>query len=72
MRNDARPAGEHAPESPVGGGLEPIEHERVDSRGSVKHDRQSHIVHEKAEDREPQAPDDPVMPSSDSALNTKI
>jgi hypothetical protein len=72
MRNDARPIGEDSPASPVGGHESPIESERPDSRGSHKHDRQSHIVNEEAEEREPTTPEDPVMPSSESSLNTKI
>ncbi len=71
MRNDARPVGEHAPDSPVGGDHAPLGHE-PDQRDSVTHGRQSHIVNREAEEREPQAPDDPVMPSNDSSLNTKI
>jgi hypothetical protein len=72
MRNDARPIGEHAPESPVGGDHAPMESERADSRDSLKHDRQSHIINQDAEERQPQDADDPVMPSSDSTVNTKI
>jgi hypothetical protein len=67
MRNDARPIGEASPASPVGGDQLPGEgprpardreepampSERPDSRASVKHDRQSHFVHEEAESREP-------------------
>jgi hypothetical protein len=53
MRNDARPIGEDSPASPVGGDARPIESERPDGRDSHAHDRQSHIVNEEAEDREP-------------------
>ena len=50
MRNDARPIGEDSPSSPVGGDAEPVANQEApDSRGSVKHDRQSHIVHPKTE-----------------------
>jgi hypothetical protein len=66
MRNDARPIGESA------GHQSPIEKEQHDSRDSVAHDRESHIVNREAEERQPAESDDPVMPSSDSALNTKI
>jgi hypothetical protein len=59
VRNDARPVGEHSPASPVGG-------EHTDARESVTHDRQSHVVNREAEKRQPQTPDDPVTPSSDS------
>jgi hypothetical protein len=85
MRNDARPIGEHAPASPVGGSDRPgestraqaadeapIPSERPDSRDTVGHGRESHIVNRPAERREPSDPDDPVMPQSDSTLNTKI
>jgi hypothetical protein len=59
MRNDARPIGEDSPASPVGGDAEPVgNQETPDSRDSVKHDRQSHIVHPKTEEatREDQVP----------------
>lgn len=72
MRNDARPIGEDSPASPVGGDESPIESERPDSRGAHKHDRQSHVVNQEAEERRPDSPDDPVTVSSDSSLNTKI
>jgi hypothetical protein len=72
MRNDARPVGEHAPASPVGGDESPIPSERSDSRDTVGHGRESHIVNQAAEDGEPNAPDDPVMPMNDATLNTKI
>jgi hypothetical protein len=50
MRNDARPIGEDSPSSPVGGDAEPVANQEApDSRDSVKHDRQSHIVHPKTE-----------------------
>lgn len=68
MRNDARPIGEDSPASPVGGDAAPAR----DDRESHKHDRQSHIVNKEAEQRQPDAPEDPVMPSSDSSLNTRI
>jgi hypothetical protein len=54
MRNDARPIGEDAPASPVGGG-HPDDAERDDERESVKHDRQSHVVHKSPSDHEPDA-----------------
>jgi hypothetical protein len=72
MRNDARPIGEDAPDSPIGGENAPIPAERPDSRDSHKHDRQSHIVNRDAGERQPKDDDDPVMPSSDASLNTKI
>jgi hypothetical protein len=68
MRNDARPIGEDSPASPVGGDAAPD----ADHRDSHKHGRQSHIVNKEAEERQPDAPEDPVMPSSDSSLKTKI
>ena len=85
MRNDARPIGEASPASPMGGDQSPagsprpegggeespIPSERPDSRGSVKHDRQTHIVHEEAEKREPANANDPAMPSDDASPNTR-
>ncbi len=62
MRNDARPMGEDGShESPI------------DSRDSVKHDRQSPIAHEKAESdaqREDYDVDRPTVPIADSTPNT--
>jgi len=72
MRNDARPIGEHAPASPVGGDEEPIPSERPDSRDTVARGRESHVVNRPAEEREPDQPRDPVMPQNDQSLNTKI
>jgi hypothetical protein len=72
MRNDARPIGEHAPASPVGGEERPIPSERPDSADTVAHGRQSHVVNRSAEDRQPDHPGDPVMPQNDATLNTKI
>ena len=72
MRNDARPIGEDSPASPLGGHESPIASERPDSRGAHKHDRQSHVVNQGAEERQPDSPDDPVTPSSDPSLNTRI
>jgi len=59
MRNDARPIGEDSPASPVGGDAEPAANQEApDSRDSVTHDRQSHVVHPKAEEatRDDQVP----------------
>jgi hypothetical protein len=72
MRNDARPIGEDAPASPVGGDARPIPSERPDSRDTVAHGRESHVVNRPAEDREPDHSRDPVTPQSDASLNTKI
>ena len=55
MRNDARPIGEDSPASPVGGDAAPAR----DDRESHKHDRQSLIVNKEAEQRQPDAPEDP-------------
>jgi hypothetical protein len=75
MRNDARPIGERSPASPVGGTEQPIARERrsipgeqSDSRESVTHHRESHVVNPDAERNEPSEPGDPVMPSSDSSV----
>ena len=70
MRNDARPIGEGSPASPVGGD-EVVNHE-ADSRDLHKHDRQSHIVHPRAEDEARRDQDDATMPTGDSTLNRKI
>lgn len=69
MRNDARPIGEDSPASPVGG-HDPNERERpaAPDRG----DRQSHAVNREAPERQRDAPEDPVMPSSDSSVRTKM
>jgi hypothetical protein len=68
MRNDARPIGEDSPASPLGGDHRP------DSRESVTHDRESHVVNEEAEEDVRRDDDDiePTMPTGDSTLNTKI
>jgi len=71
MRNDARPIGEAGPHSA---------YEEVPSRGptgdareSVTHDRQPHVVNETAAEDTPRDADvDPVMPTGDSTLKTKI
>jgi hypothetical protein len=69
MRNDARPVGENAHDQ------SPLVREAPDEPPeSVTHDRQSHIVNREADDnaRREDADVDPVMPTGDSALNTKI
>jgi hypothetical protein len=67
MRNDARPIGEDSPASPLGGDHTP------DSRESVTHDRQSHVVNNEAEDDARRDDHDiEPMPTGDSTLNTKI
>ena len=51
MRNDARPIGEDSPASPVSGHEEPAAgRPSSDSRDSVAHGRQSHIVNRPAEE----------------------
>jgi hypothetical protein len=78
MRNDARPLGEGSPASPLGGHDpeadpdRPIESERSDSRDSVTHGRESHIVNREAEKRRPERAGDPVTPSSDAAPKSRI
>lgn len=68
MRNDARPIGE---DNPLG---ESEGSRPSDARESVTHDRQPHVVNEgEAEDAKRDDADiDPVMPTGDSTLNTKI
>jgi len=65
MRNDARPIGHR--QSPVPRQQSADDsRQSTDSRESVTHDRQSHVVNRGADER------DPVMPSDESTLNTKI
>ncbi len=68
MRNDARPIGE---DDPLG---QSENAPPSDARESVTHDRQSHVVNEGAAEnaRRDDADVDPVMPTGDSTLNTKI
>ena len=68
MRNDARPLGHD--ESPVPSSPPSNENQKT----SVTHDRQSHIINRGAEEnaRRDDADVDPVMPTGDSSLNTKI
>lgn len=72
MRNDSRPQGEHSPGSPLGGEDRPIDSEKPDSRDTIAHRRESHIVHEQSEANEPDSPDDPVMPQHDATRRSKI
>ena len=69
MRNDARPIGEANPHGGTPEGDRP-----ADARESVTHDRQSHVVNEAAAEnaRRKDADADPVMPTGDSTLTTKI
>ena len=70
MRNDARPIGEDSPASPIGG--DEAANREPDSRDLHKHDRQSHIVHPRAEEEAQRDDRDATMPTGDSTLNTKI
>ena len=72
MRNDSRPTFEGSPASPLGGDERPIPSERPDSRDSVTHGRESHVMHEETEQNAPDSPDDPVTPSSDASKKTRI
>ena len=77
MRNDARPVGEDAGrKTPVPSHQPPGEHRSPpsDSRDSVTHDRQSHIVNRRTEENvhRKDADTDPTMPTGDSTLNTRI
>ena len=71
MRNDARPIGADIghDQSPV-----PSHQSSDDVRDSVTHGRQSHIVNRKAEEdaQRKDADVDPVMPTGDSTLKTRI
>jgi hypothetical protein len=76
MRNDARPIGEDAgrqspvPSRPAQGRREAP----TDRRDRVSHDRQSPIVNRRPGDsvERKDADVDPVMPTGDSTLKTKI
>ncbi|HZT75415.1 MAG TPA: hypothetical protein VFA27_02065 [Vicinamibacterales bacterium] len=70
MRNDARPLGHDEPPIPDVDTPKPT----GDSRDSVTHDRQSHIINRGAEEnaRRDDADVDPVMPTGDSSLRTNI
>jgi hypothetical protein len=72
MRNDSRPIFEHSPASPIGGEDRPMPDERPDSRDTIPHGRESHIVHQESEKNAPDGPQDPVTPSSDSTARSKI
>jgi len=67
MRNDARPIGEGSPHSA---------YEEKPARSGSKDARESvtHVVDKSAEEAEQRrdADADPVMPTGDSTLNTKI
>jgi hypothetical protein len=64
MRNDARPIGHDQPPS------DPLR----DTRDSLKHDRQSHIVNPPAQADASRDDHDiePTMPTGDSTLGTKM
>ncbi len=67
MRNDSRPLGEGSPASPLGGPDErPIPSERPDSRDTIAHGRESHLVHPETEADQPSDPGDPVTVQSDA------
>jgi len=72
MRNDARPIGQAAPLSAFE--EVPSRGQSDDARESVTHDRQSHVVNDAAAGnaRRDDADADPVMPTGDSTLKTKI
>jgi hypothetical protein len=81
MRNDARPIGEanplessREPRSAIPNPQSGVRDSTDDGRESVTHDRQSHIVNRGAQEnaRRDDADLDPVMPTGDSSLNTKI
>jgi hypothetical protein len=78
MRNDARPMGHEGSDdqSPVIKDQADVDDRQPenDSRESVTHGRQSHVVNEGAADnaRRDDADVDPVMPTGDSTLKTNI
>jgi hypothetical protein len=53
MRNDARPIGEHSPESPVGGQHQPLEVEQPPKRDGDEQDRVKREARPPADHREP-------------------
>jgi hypothetical protein len=72
MRNDSRPIFKDSPASPVGGQSKGDAGRQPDSRDTIAHGRESHIVHEETEKRQPTEPDDSVTPSSDTSGRTRI
>ena len=59
MRNDARPIGESAPASPLGGGIGTEAATPVESRGEPPPDpRRSDVVHRSPDDQEPEELED--------------
>jgi hypothetical protein len=56
MRNDARPIGQDAPASPVGGRRSRGSDQRPDGRDSAARDRQPHVIHKSPDDTEPDDP----------------
>ena len=62
MRNDARPVGEDAAESPIGGHETPV----ADRQSTDDRQRRESIVNREECDNEK------VLPTNDSTLNTKI
>jgi hypothetical protein len=78
MRNDARPFGPDSHQRPTTGRDDaPVDRDRApapDPRESVTHGRESHVVNRGAEDnaRRDDADIDPVMPTGDSTLPTKM
>jgi hypothetical protein len=75
MRNDARPIGHD--ESAVASHQAPVASHQApasgDSRESVIHDRQSHIINRGADENARRDADvDAVMPTGDSSLRTNI
>jgi hypothetical protein len=75
MRNDARPIGEDSSlksgDGPHGGGS-PLEGERPDGGEDVEREHRSHVVNREAEQHQPGSAEDPVMPRSGAAHDTKI
>jgi hypothetical protein len=72
MRNDSRPIFKDSPASPIGGHDAGDAGRQPDSRDTIAHGRESHLVHQDAEQIEPSEPDDPVTPSSDTSRRTRI
>jgi hypothetical protein len=70
MPDDMNPPNQAANREPAEGARQ----DDTNQKSSVTHDRQSHIINPGAEEnaRRDDADIDPVMPTGDSSLNTKI
>jgi hypothetical protein len=78
MRNDSRLFGEHSPASPIGGTQgpseddRPIPSERPDSRDTIAHGRESHVVHPSSEENGRTDANAPAAPQDGRTRKTQI